>query len=84
MDLLSTAVSIPVLDTLAALIAGFATIPAVFAFGFEVGEEPGLMFITLPAVFASMPLGQFFCIAFFLMVTFASLTSSMSRILLCR
>ena len=77
-NLLNTAVWIPALDTLAALIAGFATIPAVFALGFEVGEGPGLMFITLPAVFASMPLGQFFCITFFLMVTFASLTSSMS------
>lgn len=79
-NLLSTAVSIPALDTLAALIAGFATIPAVFALGFEVGEGPGLMFITLPAVFASMPLGQIFCIAFFLMVTFAALTSSMSML----
>jgi len=79
-DLLSTAVSIPLLDTLAAMIAGFATIPAVFALGFEVGEGPGLMFVTLPAVFASMPMGQFFCIAFFLMVTFASLTSSMSML----
>jgi len=77
-DILSTAISIPLLDTMAALIAGFATIPAVFALGFEVGEGPGLIFVTLPAVFASMPFGQFFCIAFFLMVTFASLTSSMS------
>lgn len=82
-NLLSTAVSIPVLDTLAALIAGFATIPAVFALGFEVGEGPGLMFITLPAVFASMPMGQIFCIAFFLMVIFASLTSSISMLEIC-
>lgn len=82
-NLLSTAVSIPILDTLAALIAGFATIPAVFALGFEAGEGPGLIFITLPAVFASMPMGQLFCIAFFLMVTFAALTSSMSMLEIC-
>ena len=83
-NLLSTAVSIPVLDTLAALIAGLSlTIPAVFALGFEVGEGPGLMFITLPAVFASMPMGQIFCIAFFLMVIFASLTSSISMLEIC-
>lgn len=82
-NLLSTAVSIPVLDTLAALIAGFATIPAVFALGFEVTEGPGLMFVTLPAVFASMPMGQVFCVAFFLLVIFASLTSSMSMLEIC-
>lgn len=82
-DLLSTAVSIPVLDTLAALLSGFAIIPAVFALGFEPGEGPGLMFITLPAVFASMPMGQLFCIAFFLMVIFAALTSSMSMLEIC-
>lgn len=82
-NLLSTAVSIPILDTLAALIAGFATIPAVFALGFEVSEGPGLMFITLPAVFASMPMGQVFCVAFFLLVIFASITSSMSMLEIC-
>jgi NSS family neurotransmitter:Na+ symporter len=82
-NLLSTAVSIPVLDTLAALIAGFATIPAVFALGFEAGEGPGLMFITLPAVFASMPMGQLFCILFFLLVIFAALTSSISMLEIC-
>ncbi len=82
-NLLSTAVSIPILDTLAALLSGFATIPAVFALGFEAGEGPGLMFITLPAVFASMPMGQVFCIAFFLLVLFASLTSSISMLEIC-
>lgn len=82
-NLLSTAVMIPVLDTTSALIAGFATIPAVFALGFEVSEGPGLMFVTLPAVFASMPMGQVFCIAFFLLVLFASLTSSMSMLEIC-
>ncbi len=82
-NLLTTAVSIPILDTLAALIAGFATIPAVFALGFEAGEGPGLMFITLPAVFASMPMGQLFCILFFLLVIFAALTSSISMLEIC-
>jgi len=82
-NLLTTAVSIPILDTLAAMIAGFATIPAVFALGFEVSEGPGLMFITLPAVFASMPMGQIFCLAFFIMVTFAALSSSMSMLEIC-
>jgi NSS family neurotransmitter:Na+ symporter len=69
---------VPFLDTIVALLAGFAILPAVFAFGFEPGAGPGLMFITLPQVFAAMPFGQFFEILFFLLVLFAALTSSMS------
>ena len=81
-NLLKAAVSIPILDTLAALIAGFATIPAVFALGFEAGEGPGLMFITLPAVLINAH-GATLCIAFFLLVIFAALTSSMSMLEIC-
>jgi NSS family neurotransmitter:Na+ symporter len=69
---------VPFLDTLVALLAGFAILPAVFAFGFEPGAGPGLMFITLPQGFAEMPFGWFFGILFFLLVLFAALTSSMS------
>lgn len=78
--LVDTALSIPLIDTMVALISGLAIIPAVFSLGFEAGEGPGLMFITLPAVFASMPMGQFFCILFFILVLFASLTSSISML----
>ena len=46
------------LDTCAALIAGFAIIPAVFAFGLDPTSGPPLMFITLPKVFAQMPMGR--------------------------
>lgn len=79
-NILNAAALIPILDTVVALIAGIATIPAVFALGFEVGEGPGLMFITLPAVFASMPMGSIFCFVFFLLVVFAALTSSISML----
>jgi len=79
-NILSTGVIIPAIDTAIALIAGLAIIPAVFALGFEVSEGPGLMFVTLPAVFASMPLGIVFCIVFFLLVVFAALTSSISML----
>ncbi|NLP45990.1 MAG: sodium-dependent transporter [Epulopiscium sp.] len=79
-NILNTAIIIPVIDTAVALIAGLATIPAVFALNFEVGEGPSLMFVTLPAVFASMPMGSFFCIVFFLLVIFAALTSSISML----
>lgn len=79
-NILNTGVIVPALDTAVALIAGIAIIPAVFALGFEATEGPGLMFITLPAVFASMPMGSIFNIAFFLLVVFASLTSSISML----
>jgi len=79
-NILSPGVIIPAIDTAVALISGIAIIPAVFALGFEVSEGPGLMFVTLPAVFASMPMGIIFCIVFFLLVIFAALTSSISML----
>lgn len=77
-DLAKDALIIPSLDTLVALLAGFAILPAVFALGFEPGGGPGLMFITLPAVFENMPLGYLISIAFFILVFFAAITSSIS------
>jgi NSS family neurotransmitter:Na+ symporter len=66
------------LDTMAAIIAGFAIFPAVFALGFEPSQGPGLTFITLPAVFAEMPLGKFFATIFFILLSIAALTSAIS------
>ncbi|MBE6060930.1 MAG: sodium-dependent transporter [Clostridium sulfidigenes] len=77
-NLEKNAVIIPAIDTAVALLAGFAVLPAVFAFGFEPGAGPSLMFITLPSVFDSMPFGQFFGILFFILVLFAALTSAIS------
>ena len=66
-------------DTGIALLAGFAIFPAVFAFGLEPGAGPGLTFITVPAVFAAMgPVGHFFGILFFFLLTIAALTSAIS------
>jgi len=74
---------VPLMDTSAALLAGFAILPAVFAFGYEPGAGPGLMFITLPAVFAEMPFGNIFGLLFFILVLFAALTSSISLLEVC-
>ena len=52
-------------DTSAALIAGLAVIPAVFALGLEPTQGPGLLFSTLPKVFAAMPAGSLFGFLFF-------------------
>ena len=62
-------------DTLAAMLSAVAIIPAVFAYGLDVAQGPSLMFLTLPAVFQQMPMGQLFAVFFFLSVFFAGITS---------
>ncbi|MFT4605867.1 MAG: NSS family neurotransmitter:Na+ symporter [Rhodothermales bacterium] len=52
-------------DATAGLLAGFAIFPAVFALGLEPAGGPGLLFTTLPAVFAGMPAGALFGLLFF-------------------
>ncbi len=77
-NLEKNAIIIPAIDTAVAILAGFAVLPAVFAFGFEPGVGPSLMFITLPSVFDAMPFGQFFGILFFILILFAALTSAIA------
>lgn len=77
-DMEKDAFIIPSLDSLVAILAGFAILPAVFALGFEPGQGPGLLFITLPAVFENMPVGALFSALFFILVFFAALSSSIS------
>lgn len=67
-------------DTLVALLAGLAIFPIIFAFGVEADAGPGLVFITLPIVFAGMPGGEVFGTLFFLLLLFAALTSSIGMI----
>ena len=65
-------------DTLFAIIAGVAIMPAVFAFGISPGQGPGLVFVTLPYVFAQIPLGSILAILFFFVLFVAAITSSIS------
>ena len=74
-DIPRASVDTAVFDTLAALLAALAIMPAVFAFGIAPDRGPALMFITLPHVFAQMPLSRLFAGFFFLSVTFAGITS---------
>lgn len=67
-------------DTMFALIAGMAIMPAVFAFGIDPQSGPGLVFETLPYVFGKMPGGGIVAILFFLALIVAALTSSISMI----
>jgi len=75
-----TVLTIGVLDTLVALVAGLAIFPVVVAHGLEPGAGPGLIFVTLPLAFGQMPLGQLVGILFFIMLSFAALTSAISML----
>ena len=67
-------------DTVFAIIAGLAIMPAVFAFGLDPESGPGLVFETLPFVFSQMPAGGFIAILFFIALLVAALTSSISML----
>lgn len=79
-NLSRAAIWVTLADMSVAVIAGLVILPAVFAFGFDPSEGPGLVFITLPAVFGQMPAGVFFAVLFFVLLTIAALTSSVSLI----
>ncbi|KGX86994.1 sodium-dependent transporter [Pontibacillus litoralis] len=74
----SSASFVVVMNIVVSFLAGLAIFPAVFAFGLEPTEGPGLLFVVLPTVFAQMPFGEVFLSLFLLLFLFATLTSSFS------
>ena len=77
----TTVATIAVLDTVVALAAGLAIFPIVFATpGLEPGAGPGLLFVTLPVAFGNLPLGALVGAVFFILVSFAAVTSAISLI----
>ncbi|MGR4070500.1 sodium-dependent transporter [Halomonas sp. LR3S48] len=77
-NLLGTARTVILLDTGIALLAGLAIFPIVFANGLDLASGPGLIFVTLPLAFGNMAGGTLLGLAFFLLLTFAALTSAIS------
>lgn len=76
--LVRSATIIAILDTAVAVLAGIIIFPAVFSFNVEPTAGPTLVFETLPSVFQQMPCGYFWAVAFFALLFFASLTSTIS------
>lgn len=66
---------IVIADTLVAVLAGLVIFPAVFSNGLDPAAGPGLIFQTLPVAFAQMPGGYVFGVLFFVMLSFAGITS---------
>ena len=82
-NILATGLGTVGFDLLFALIAGFAIMPAVFAAGIEPGAGPGLIFETLPYIFAKMGasapwLSSLVAVLFFVTIVFAAFTSAIS------
>ncbi|SDG14391.1 neurotransmitter:Na+ symporter, NSS family [Onishia taeanensis] len=77
-NLLKTARTVVIMDTVIALGAGLAIFPIVFANGLDLNSGPGLIFVTLPLAFGNMTGGMLLGLAFFLLLTFAALTSAIS------
>ena len=77
-NLISMSIKTASADTLFAIIAGVAIMPAVFSFGISPGQGPGLVFVTLPYVFSQIPFGGVLAIIFFFVLYVAAVTSAIS------
>jgi len=78
-NLISNAAIVTTMDTAVALLAGIAMFPAMFSFGMEPAAGPGLVFVVVPTIFAEMGgAGVMFAVLFFVALTVAALTSSVS------
>lgn len=78
-NLPNNALLVTLMDTSVAILAGIAIFPALFAFGMEPAQGPGLVFVVVPSLFAQMgTLGPLFSVVFFVALTVAALSSSVS------
>jgi NSS family neurotransmitter:Na+ symporter len=77
-NLVSAAGMVCLFDTMIALLAGLIIFPALFHAGLDPASGVGLVFQVLPPLFATLPAGQLFGAAFFLLLTIAALTSTIS------
>ncbi|HYD97274.1 MAG TPA: sodium-dependent transporter [Noviherbaspirillum sp.] len=77
-DIPATAMRVMSADLCVSLLAGIAIFPAVFTFGFEPAAGPALVFITIPAVFAQIPMGQALMVVFFVLTAIAATGATLS------
>ncbi len=65
-------------DLCVSMLAGIAIFPAVFTFGFAPAAGPALVFITIPAVFSQIPMGQWLMVVFFVLAAVAATGAMLS------
>jgi NSS family neurotransmitter:Na+ symporter len=77
-NLISSASFIGLFDTLIAIMAGLIIFPALFAMGESPSAGPSLVFVVFPKLFTQMPGGYVVGTFFFLLLSVAALTSTIS------
>ena len=77
-NLTSISLKVIITDTLVAILAGIAILPAVFSFHIDPQAGPGLVFLTLPKVFQGLPAGQLWATLFFILLTFRDILVKLS------
>ena len=73
-----TSFAVASLDTLIAILAGLAIFPIIFAFNLEPNSGPGLVFVSMLSAFNQMQFGQIIGPLFFILLSVAALSSSIS------
>ena len=73
-----TSFTVASLDTLVAMLAGLAIFPIIFAFNLEPNSGPGLVFVSMLSAFQQMQFGQIIGPFFFILLSIAALSSSIS------
>ena len=76
--IVSSAGNVAIMNIFISILAGLVIFPAVFALGYSPEQGPGLVFIMIPAVFEQLPMGGLFLIIFFILLLFATVTSSIA------
>jgi NSS family neurotransmitter:Na+ symporter len=79
-DIVTSAISVGLGNTLIAVMAGFAIFPAVFSFNLRPEQGPELAFVTIPLLCHSMPAGALWGVLFFFCLFIAGITSTIGII----
>jgi NSS family neurotransmitter:Na+ symporter len=77
-NLPAAGITVALFDTTIALLGGLLIFPALFHAGADPAGGPGLVFLVMPTIFHTMPLGAFFGTAFYALLAIAALTSTIS------
>ena len=78
--IVSSAFNVAWMNIAVSILAGLVIFPAVFALGYSPDQGPGLVFVMIPAVFEQLPFGSLLLILFFILLLFATITSSISML----
>ncbi|UCF65707.1 MAG: sodium-dependent transporter [bacterium] len=77
-NLISSGIYVALADTAIAIMSGLIIFPALFAMNQDPAAGPGLVFNVFPAIFKNMPFGIFVGVIFFILLSIAALTSTIS------